>query len=198
MKNQMPFLLLCAAAALSMLASCKKDNGNDDCGGPNPNFPFMETGHSITFAYDELFGSSGDVTYTYGDQNADGSFNVSVSGTPKPAALAGIDNFFYKACGDKFYTGIETIAGGDNWQYKANAKAGESWTHKFDGGQATYTVLEDGLTVSTIAGDIPNCAKITYQQALTFNTDTVYWSDQIGWVKYDGFLLSYELKSKNF
>ena len=199
MKHSFQKITLFACATILAFSACKKDNnGNDDCGAADK-FPFMVTGHQLTYSYDEFLGSSGDYTQTYGEQDANGNFKVTFAGSPLPTSLSGIDVFYYRACGDKFLTGITSESGSDNWQYKANAQAGESWTHAIDGGgSATYSVLEDGLTVNTLAGAIPDCAKITYNQAGTFNTDTIYWSDQVGWVKYEGFLLTYELKAKNF
>lgn len=200
MKTQFQKITLLALVTLLAFSACKKDdnNGGGDCGSADE-FPFMVTGHQLTYHFEELFGNSGDFTHTYGEQDANGNFKIALSGNPKPLVLEGIDFFYYRACGDKFLGGITSESGSDNWQYKADAQPGESWTHQIDGGgSANYKVLETGLTVNTLAGAIPGCAKITYNQAGTFNTDTIYWSDQVGWAKYEGFLFSYELKSKNF
>lgn len=195
----MPKMLSVMLASLLFVTACKKDDSGDDCGGANANFPFMATGHQLTYAYDELFGLSGDLTYTYGEQDSNGNYKVAISGNPKPSLLAGINEFYYRACGDKFVADLTAGSGSDNWSYKANAQAGDSWTHAIDGGgSAAYNVLQTGLTVNTLAGAIPDCAKITYYQEGTINTDTIYWSDAVGWVKYDGLIWSYELKSKNF
>lgn len=201
MLNQFQKITLLIIPALLAFSACKKaDNNNDtDNCGPADQFPFMATGHELTYTYEEVLGGAGDYTHTYGEQDADGNFKISLSGNPKPLVLTDIDFFYYRACGDKFLGGITPGSGSDNWQYKANAQKGEYWTHAIGGGvTVTYKVVEAGLTVNTLAGDIPDCAKITYNQAGAFNTDTIYWSDQVGWVKYDGFSFSYELKLKNF
>lgn len=201
MKQSFQKITLFIAFVLLIVSACKKadsNNGNDDCGAAD-SFPFMATGHEITYSYEEFLGQSGEYTHTYGEQDANGNFKITLTGTPKPSALTGIDYFYYRACGDKFLGGLTSESGSNNWQYKANAQAGESWSHNIGGGgTANYNVLETGLTVNTLGGDIPDCAKITYNQVGTINTDTIYWCDQVGWVKYDGFLFSYELKSKNF
>ena len=201
MKTYFQKITLLACAALLTFSACKKDDdgdGNKACGSADE-FPFMATGHQLTYAYNEFLGNDGDYTHTYGEQDANGNFKIALTGNPKPLVLEGVDFFFYRACGDKFLGGLTAGSGSDNWQYKANAQAGETWTHNIDGGgTANYAVLETGLTVNTLAGAIPDCAKITYNQAGAFNTDTIYWTDNVGWVKYDGFLLAYELKSKNF
>jgi hypothetical protein len=201
MKKSFPKIALFAALVLLVVSACKKaESNNDDCGATDF-FPFMATGHEMTYAFEEHFGlgAFGDYTYTYGEQDANGNFKVAVSGNPKPTALTGIDFVYYRACGDKFLGGLSSESGSNNWQYKADAKAGESWSQALaNGSTANYKVLEAGLTVGTLAGDIPNCAKITYNQAGAPNVDTIYWSDQVGWVKYKGSLFEYELKSKNF
>jgi hypothetical protein len=201
MKNQFQKSALFTFIALMMLSACKKADNSDDTDncGPADEFPFMVTGHELTYTYEEFLGGSGDYTHTYGEQDSDGNFKISLSGNPKPSALTDIDFFYYRACGNKFLGGLTPGSGSSNWQYKANAQVGEYWTHAIEGGgTVTFKVLETGLTVSTIAGAIPDCAKITYNQTGAPNTDTIFWSDQVGWVKYDGVSFDYELKLKNF
>lgn len=199
MKTQFQKITLVFLAALLTFSACKKDNNGDSNCGATDEFPFMATGHELTYAYDEFLGNSGTYTQTFGEQDANGNFKITITGDPKPLVLEGVDFFYYRACGDKFLSSLTPDSGADNWQYKANAQAGDSWTYAIDGGgTANYKVIQTGLTVTTLAGDFPDCAKITYYQTGAFNTDTVYWSDAIGWVRYDGFLFAYELKSKNF
>lgn len=201
MRRPFQKIALFTALFLLVFSACKKaESNNDDCGATDF-FPFMATGHELTYAFEENFGLGvfGDYTYTYGEQDANGNFKVAVTGNPKPTALTDIDFVYYRACGDKFLSGLAPGSGSNNWLYKANAQAGESWTQALsNGGTANYKVLEAGLTVGTLGGDVPNCAKIIYNQSGTLNTDTIYWSDQVGWVKYKGSLFEYELKSKNF
>jgi hypothetical protein len=155
-------IALFATLVLLVFSACKKaENNNEDCGSTDF-FPFMATGHEITYAYEENFGLSntGDYTHTYGEQDANGNFKVAVTGTPKPSVLDGIDFFYYRPCGDKFLAGLDPGTGADNWQYKANAQKGDYWTYAIGGGNTvTYTVLATDLTVNTLAGASPTAPK---------------------------------------
>ena len=84
MKTYFQKITLLACAALLTFSACKKDDdgdGNKACGSADE-FPFMATGHQLTYAYNEFLGNDGDYTHTYGEQDANGNFKIALTGNP--------------------------------------------------------------------------------------------------------------------
>ena len=76
---------------------------------------------------------------------------------------------------------------------------GDTWTY-YDPQNASfndYTVYQKNVSLTVAAGTF-TCDVLTFNQQGTFNTDTIWWNNSVGWVKYSGVFLDYSLTAKNF
>jgi hypothetical protein len=186
--------ILCFLSIISFVA-CKKEDkspSSESCTN-NGYLKFLKVGHKLTYNYSDISTddslltmeitsiTSGDA-YKY-DLTGGGTF----TGTYK--------NRYIKECNDWMLVNVSTDpTSASDKTYPTARKTGDKWTV---GTTNNYLVVATGVSITTDAG-IFICDKIAYNQTGAFNTDTIYYSNDIGWVKYDGWLMEYSLKSKNF
>ncbi len=189
-------LLLCLAVLATAFSACKKDNttanGHSNC---TNTFPYVAAGHSLRYAITFTFSDDTVLTVTFANTSTSGVYqatNVSDQGNYNATG-------YLQPCSGKLYDGssiadVQTTA---NYERVSSGSTGDAWTETVGQSVYEYAILGTNVPVTVPAGTF-TCTKMTYHQRNTFNTDTIYFSPAAGDVKYDGFLLSYELESKNF
>lgn len=183
---------------ITAIVSCKKEDDKkttpkETCTN-NGYLKFLNVGNKWNYSYWE-FSSSEDtfISYSISSQTSAGSYKFDISGG---GTLAGAYKTRYiKECNDWMLVNTSNDpTNADDKSYPAIRKTGDKWTV---GTTNNYTVVETGVSVTTPAGTF-KCDKIAYAQTGAFNVDTIFYSNDIGWIKYDGWFMGYELTSKNF
>ncbi|PZF74184.1 hypothetical protein [Taibaiella soli] len=192
--------LLLAGAAL--LTACHKDDNNNPAPSNNGNggntsgsctnnglAKFLKVGNKLVYDYSEVYTDDSVFTMEVTGTTSAGSYQFALTGGGQVFASAPAR--VMRECNDW----VKVSASGEptNLTYKLNRAQGDSWVV----GSSTYTVVEKNVTVSTPAGNFV-CDKLSYYTPGTINTDTIYYNNDIGQVKYDGLLYEYTLRSKNF
>jgi len=184
-------------ALSGLLASCKKEGkdgpGGDSCTN-NGHTKYLKVGNKLEYEYAE-FSLSEDTSMTLECVGKKGdSYEFHITGGGQWGSAGGGKRFM-KECNDWLLINEanEPVSPG-NRTYQLVRKNGDTWTAS---SVSQYTVVQKDVSVNTRAGTFI-CDKITFHLEGAFNTDTIYYSNDIGTVKYDGFAMEYELKSKNF
>jgi hypothetical protein len=187
---------------VSTFQSCKKDN-ND---GPtcstdgSANFPHLEVGHRMDYYITGLFIDDDTMTFDLKSSPSAGTYYVEC--TSRNGGAASFErNLYWHACGRDMYTsdnGNWNQFG--HWWISLDANVGDTWTRTENGKTYYYELFSKNATVVTydLGQTFTNCYKYTFNQAGTFNVDTIYFKPELGIVSYEGFLANYELISKNF
>jgi len=190
-------LLAIMIMATATFSACKKDDKKttpvpESCTN-NGYLKFLKTGNKMEYNYLDLATDDTTLTIEYGAQASDGSYKMLLTGGG--SFTSGNPTRYIKECNDWLVVSTSpapTYA--TNKTYPLIRKPGDKWTVS---GVNNYTVVATGVSVTTDAGTFI-CDKFAYNQTGTFNTDTIYFSNEYGYIKYEGFLLEYSLKSKNF
>lgn len=185
------FFLTCLFL-LQFLSSCKKDEVMT-C-NPSENFPFLEVGNKWEYDFEELFSFSENLEIEIEEVIEPGKLRI---GYTTQSSFFPQDAIWF-SCGEY----ISNLASVDadpevNKYLLSDLSLGTTWTSTNNNIVGNYEVIEKNVNVSTPAG-VFICDKITFFQDGTINVDTIYESPEFGRIKYDGFLFSYELRSKNF
>ena len=185
-----------AILSMATLNSCKKEEKKttkESCTNSG-NLKYLKVGNKWVYNYAELSLSEDTLatleitSFTSGD-----AYKIDITGG---GTFFGANrNRYVKECNDWFLVNPSGDPGfANDKSYPLIRKAGDKWTIA---GSNNYEVLATGVSVKTEAGTFI-CDKITYAQSGAFNVDTIYYSNEVGWIKYVGFLFEYDLKSKNF
>jgi hypothetical protein len=181
-------------AGASLFTSCKKeDKGSGESCTNNGHSKFLKVGNKLVYQYDELFSEDTMMILEAIGTTSGGATEFNITGG---GAFGGAQKKrFMKECNDwLLITTTGEPKSSDSRTYKLVRTAGDTWDAAVI---SHYTVLEKDVTVTTPAGNFV-CDKILYTQDGAFNTDTLYYSNEVGTVKYIGFIAEYQLKSKNF
>jgi len=187
---------------IASLMSCKKD---EDTTPTTPatqttstacsnSFSFLHVGDSLTYDI-VILGTPYVATYTILSSPSLNVYKMQVmlSGTSTPNIR------YYQGC-DGWLRNDTDAAVHDTLHYmKENRVMGDSWNY-YDPEYDTYnqyTVAEKNVSVATAAGTF-TCDKMLFYQQGTINTDTLWWSNAVGTIKYSGTLFDYVLTWKNF
>lgn len=188
---------LCLVFALT---GCSKDDDEQptpSSNNPPPNtnatFPFLKAGNQLQYSFQSIF-----ITDTAFSVNftADGNAFKNTQ-TFLPSASVGIT--WLKECtGNLALSGSSASVDCANIFFKGNRVVGDSWTFTTSSGNtATHAVVAKNVSVTVPAGTFI-CDKMTYSTVGGFNTDTLYFNNDVSFVKYEGLIGNYQLKSKNF
>lgn len=178
----------------TVILSCKKSSSSDNNGGctNNGKFTFLKTGNKLVYEYSDLLSADTLLTFDIGAKSSAGSYLVNLTGGGYLVSSGG-DKRYMKECNDWLLIGVTGEPTDSSKEFPATRALGQTWTMN----GATFKVVASNVPVVTPAGTF-NADKITYYQANAFNTDTIYFNNSIGYIKYDGFIDNYTLKSKNF
>ena len=184
---------------VSIFTACKKSEDDvvvveptpipvvDSCG--TPLMTFLTNGHILTYDF-TYFGTTITLTHTIKSYGTKGEFKTILNSS------AFNDSVYSKECGGWLrrspkYPLLNT------YKYRKSATAvNDAWTYTDASTTVNYVVVAKNVSVTVPAGTFV-CDKITYHQIGTSNTDTIYFNNTVGDVKYVG-LIEYKLKSKNF
>lgn len=189
-------------AGTTLLTACHKDDNNNTSpsnnGGNNSGTctnnglaKFLKVGNKCVYDYSEVYSDDSVLTLEVTGQTSGGAYQYSISGGGQIFAQGG-NTRNMKECND--WVSVSITGEPTTKTYKLNRALGDTWTVN---NVNTYTVVAKNVTVSTPAGNFV-CDKLTYYTAGAFNTDTIYYSNDIGEVKYDGLFDEFTLRSKNF
>ncbi|MEM9545975.1 MAG: hypothetical protein AAGA77_08375 [Bacteroidota bacterium] len=165
------------------------------------NFKFLQDGNELTYEFAGfacLFSDRLKVSYFAGEENG---FVIT-----NECFLSGSEEFstefarvpIHECSGDLYALDAEGKFMTDNFRYKGNRSLGDTWTNIDENNvSATYTVLEKDISVEVPEGT-HICDMISYAQEGAFNVDTIYFNNEVGFVKYSGILQEYALLEKNF
>ena len=185
---------------VSYLSSCKKDTEEttpdtsvpvvtptDTCG--TPIMSYLAAGHILTYDF-SYFSSTFILTHTI--KNFGGNqFKTILS-----SSLIN-DSVYSKECGGWLYQSPSQTLTANHKYRKSNTVVGDTWSSTNGATTATYVVIAKNVSVTVPAGTFL-CDKITYHQTGTSNTDTMYFNNSVGDVKYLGTGFNYSLKTKNY
>ncbi len=192
-------LFLLSLCATFVLSSCKKDDDDDDsCTDGSSNFPILNVNRSVTYAFQLLFFDDDTVTYTVAENIGTGKRRITVNIKNNNESGYFPTPQYWQACGKDFYAGQIADLLQTHWWISLDANVGDTWQRNINNVTASYRLFSKTETVTVPAGTFTNCLKFSYNQAGTFNTDTIYFHPTVSIVKYDGFLIEYQLISKNF
>ncbi len=180
------------------ISSCKKKNDDDDCIDGSNNFKCLSVNRSVTYAFDMLFYDYDTATFTVAEDLGNGKRKLNIDSRKNNESGYFASPQYWQACGNDLYSGLTTDLTSAHWWISLNSNVGDKWKRINNGVTNNYELLSKNETVIVPAGTFSNCLKITYNQSGTINTDTFYFHPEISLVKYDGFMFSYELISKNF
>lgn len=183
--------------AAILVSSCEKSNSTT-C--DSSRFPFLQTGHRLTYSiYGFLSGSFTPEDYVFNIGSKDANDNYLLTFDPNPnLSSALLTPQYRRACGSKLSAGAVPVLDDANCSMDLDVAAGGSWTKQGTNGiTTTYRVIADNVPITVQAGTY-NCKVLTYRQTGGINTDSIFWNNQVGYVKYVGLGVAYELKSKNF
>jgi hypothetical protein len=191
-------LLGIAFVTLLIVSGCKKDNDTtsaptpapvDTCG--TPSMSFLANGRVLKYNY-TVFGNTDTLAITIKSYGANDEFQFLLvyGGTP-------VDTTYGKECGGWLYRSDSYPLLSTYKDRKSTTAVNDTWNYSDASVTATYKVIAKNVSVTVTAGTFV-CDKITYHDVSTINTDTLYFNNTVGDVKYNGALFDYELKSKNF
>ncbi|MCW3125949.1 MAG: hypothetical protein JWO03_1607 [Bacteroidetes bacterium] len=182
-----------ALIGLLFLASCQHATTTTNCINT---FPYLANGHTLHYSITDAFLFS------------DTSFDVSIGITSSSDVYmsTGVSDQgslnqtgYFHPCNDKLYLGntVSAAQSSGNYERVNNVPVNTTWSETVSGTTYNYAVIGKNISVTVPAGTFV-CDKVTYHEAGTINTDTIYCNAAVGDVKYDGTLFSYELHHKNF
>lgn len=171
-------------------SSCKKDSGTISDSTVMP--PYIAVGHKWIY---DASGFSGYSTVTYEIDAVNGT-NYHQKSTFD--GDAGGDAYFYAKDGFLcVYEPPETRGGTQRRLKLNNAAVGDVWSRIVPGKTYYHELKSLNESVTVPAGTFI-CKKVEVTFSDSFNSQDEYWNDEYGLIKLDNFILSVELKSKNF
>ncbi len=205
MKTNLPIYLLTIFSVL-LIFSCSDDaennqepDGTKDCSVQN--FKFLKDGNELIYEFASLaclFDDRMKTSFIAEGENSFISTNECYLSTMEEVKTELSKVTTTECSGDIYVLDMAGEFMEENFRYKGERSTGDTWTHVDDNNvSATYTVIEKDVSIEVLEG-IHICDKISYFQEGTINVDTLYFNNSVGFVKYDGLLLSYELLEKNF
>ncbi len=194
MKKNNQWLLMGAVAlmSISVLTGCKKDSDDDSTPAPTT-FTFLGDGRQLEYSFNSIF--LPDTSFTVNLTADGGAFkNVQIF---YPSVNK--DSTWLKECGTNLaISGTSSSVDCANIFFKGTRAVGDSWSFTTSSGStATHAVVEKNVSVTVAAGTFI-CDKMTYRSTTSITTDTLYFNNQYSFIKYEGLLGNYELRSKNF
>jgi hypothetical protein len=188
---------------LILLVSCKKNNpkvvsNNTDTTTTacTNSFTFLTNGDSLTYNI-VLFGTPSTSIVSYKSTSNAGTFVQKISDPTDPI----FDNqvVYMRGCNGWLTTSSTTTVNDTSYFMKEIRSVGNSWKNYDSTGPYIYdyTVAQINISTTVPAGTF-TCDKILYNEEGTINTDTIWWNNKYGTIKYAGVLLSQELISKNY
>jgi hypothetical protein len=185
-----------------VLGSCTKNNPNSTTNNPtdttacSSSFGFLRNGDSLVYTVD-LLGNVSTNTVTYTSTSQSGTFKQKLT-DPTDANLNGAV-LYLKGCNGWLTQSYTSTVSDTSYYIKENRIAGDTWQWYDPTYEDTnvYTVAQTDTSVTVTAGTFV-CDKILYYQVGTINTDTLWWNNTYGTIKYSGTLISQELIGKNY
>lgn len=189
-----------AFLSFELLTGCKKSKDEEETVTPTPTTPadtcgtplmsFLADGHILT--YDFTYFSNTFVltmkTKSYGNA---GEFKTILSST-----LIN-DSVYSRECGGWLYRSAAYPLLNTYKYRKSSTAVNDTYTYSDAAVTAVYKVIAKNVSITVPAGTFI-CDKITYKQNGTINTDTLYFNNSVGDIKYVGSAFDYKLKTKNF
>ncbi len=191
------FILFCV-----LTISCKKEKGEEE---PIPEatpvvpstdtcgtllMSFLSNGHQLVYDF-TYFGTTIPLTHTIKSYGSKGEFKTILS-----SALIN-DSVYSKECNGWLYRSPRYPLL-NTYKFRKSATAlNDAWTYTDAAVTENYLVVAKNISVTVSAGTFI-CDKITYKKNGTSTTDTIYFNNQVGDVKYINAGFEYKLKSKNF
>ncbi|XZF13054.1 hypothetical protein ACTHGU_14805 [Chitinophagaceae bacterium MMS25-I14] len=183
--------------------SCKKNDssGSSGSGGCQNNgyIKFLKVGNKWNYNYLDFFSADTSMTMEITSEPSSGVFVTTLTGGGYVVSATG-NKRYTQECNDWMLVNPAIAPTAADKTYKLNRQLNDTWT-TIPGNITTitnsYTVIGKNVPVTVPAGTF-TCDVFAYNQQGTFNTDTIYFSNEVGYIKYVGFLYEYELKSKNF
>lgn len=185
---------------INYFSSCKKDTEEttpeatvpvvtptDTCG--TPVMSYLAAGHILTYDF-SYFASSFILTHTIKNFGSNQFKTVLSSSVIN-------DSVYSKECGGWLYQSPSQSLTSNHKYRKSSTVVGTTWTSINGSITANYVVIAKNVSVTVPAGTF-TCDKITYHQTGTSNTDTLFFNNSVGDVKYIGTGFNYALKTKNF
>lgn len=190
-------IILITTLVISSIVSCKKENDDSSSSGPcTHSFTFLKDGAELTYNYSNIFGSSSTVKNIYASTSQAGVYTHTIKDMSSGAVVG---TRYMKGCGGWLYNDVAANIK-DSLKYLKESRAvGDEWRY-YDPQYMNfnqYKVHKKDVSVTVPAGTFI-CDELIYHQEGTFNTDTLWWNNTYSYIKYSGFLLSYELASKNY
>ena len=187
-------LLLVAGFLTIGIWSCKKDDSGPSCTSTS-NFKYLKVGNWMSYDYSDLGSNDDSLRMEVQSQPSAGTYLTKLIGGGVSVQSTS-DKRYTKECSDWLYV---SAAGepdlNTNKVFPANRTLNQSWA--VNNNSSTYTVVGKDVSITVPAGTF-TCDKLTYHSTGTINTDTIWFSNDIGYIKYDGLLFWYELRAKNF
>jgi hypothetical protein len=196
------FLLVFLFFSLFSLNSCKKEETKsepepepvptpvvtDTCG--TPLMTFLKNGNQLVYDF-TISGSTVPLTHKIKTYGSKGEFKTVISSSLYT------DSVYSKECKGWMQRSPRYPLLSSYKSRKSVTAVNDTWTYSDGAITATYIVLAKNISVTVGAGTFV-CDKINYKQNGSANTDTIYFSNEVGDVKYIGTGFDYKLKSKNF
>lgn len=194
MKNHFATALL-LTSLLATISACTKSSSSNNTTSCTNDFAYVANNHQLVYDASSAFYPDTAITTSYSTTTTTDVYKVSVVSSDGNINQAA----YLRPCTGKLFEGNTASAAASSTMYgrKSTTTVGETWSTTSGTTTYNYKVVAKNVTVVVPAGTF-TCDKITYNEAGTINTDTIYYSPAIGDVKYDGVLLSYDLRSKNF
>ena len=193
----MKTLRLCLISLLFLslcLQSCDEDDATNTCTGGNFNFLTVGNQWESSF-FGSFFADDTLLMAEVLEEPEPGVFKLRTWSEPDNDLD---DTYYLQDCGDYMLRSKNLPIMPDDKYMKANRAVGDAWsyTDRVTNVTSNYEVLEKNVSVTTPAGTFV-ADKISYYQTGAFNTDTMFISNDVFFVKYEG-IIQYELISKNF
>jgi hypothetical protein len=177
-----------------LFASCKKNNTSSSA--CDNTFTFLKNGSALTYSVDFLGDTSTSiVTYT---STSNASVFLQTISDVTDTQFNG-QKVYLQGCNGWLTQSYTMNVNDTGYFIKEKRSVGDAWKYYDPTYQDIndYTVAQTNVSVKVPAG-IFTCDQILYYQEGTFNTDTIWWNNSYGTIKYSGALLAQQLIAKNY
>jgi hypothetical protein len=182
--------IITTVSIIFLISSCKKDD-NNSCSNNNY-MKFLKVGNYWSYNLFDALTSEDSIGMKIESQPSAGTYFMKIYGAGTPVQIGG-DKRYMKECNDWFMVDPTSEPDDNDKVYPAVRSLNQTWTV----GNSTYVVVGKDVSVTVPAGTF-TADKLTFHSAGTINTDTIWFSNDVGYIKYVGLVYDYELRSKNF
>ena len=186
-------LIAIAVSGSIILASCQKAETLPSGCVDNGAMSFLKVGNELVYDYTDIATLDDELIITVSGKTEDGAYILDLTEGGAYVETTG-DTRYMRECDEWLLIDAEQDPTSSDRGFPVNRTIDQTW---MEGQAGQYKVIEKNVAVSVQAGTF-TCDVIRFEPTNTFDTITIYFNNQVGYVKYDGLQTQYELKSKNF